>query len=83
MKPQQPSTAHDLTQGESWASAFFDGEENLSEHAGWNETMHEQLFYYTVTRQVVRGQHLSHGRELSFRTQRITWAEFWAKVDAA
>ena len=82
MTSQQPSTANDLTLRESWASAFFDGEVSLPEHAGWDETIQEQLFYYSITRQVVRGQHLTHDRDVSFRAQRTTWAAFWAKVDA-
>lgn len=72
----------DLTLQESWASAFVDGEVTLSEQAGWSDALHEQLFYYTMTRQVLRGE-ASHGPNAHFVNQRATWVAFWARVDAA
>ena len=66
---------------QSWASAFVDGEVDLSEQTGWNETVHEQLYYYTMTRQVLRGEMLRE-RGAGFHTERTTWVTFWARVDA-
>jgi hypothetical protein len=74
---------HDLTEltiEETWASAFVDGEAVLSDHAGWSETVHEQLYFYTVTRQVLHGD-AACGPE-PFRTHRTRWAAIWARVDA-
>lgn len=65
---------------ESWASAVVDGEAFLSEQADLNDTVHEQLYYYTITRQVIRGD-MVVARHARFETQRATWVEFWARVD--
>lgn len=72
----------DISLQETWASAFVDGETSLTEQASWSDTVHEKLYYYTVTRQVLRGE-TPHGRTVDFQTQRTTWLTFWAKVDAA
>jgi hypothetical protein len=71
----------DISLQETWASAFVDGETGLTEQAGWSDAVHEQLYYYTVTRQVLRGE-TPRGRAVNFQTQRTTWVAFWAKVDA-
>ena len=72
----------DLTIEETWASAFVDGEVSLSEQAAWSDTVHEQLYYYAVTRQVLRGELLC-GRDMTFRTERTTLVQLWARVDAS
>ena len=72
------SPAHD-----NWASAFVDGEATLSEQESWSETVHEQLYYYTVTRQVLRGENLAHARSAGFQIHQRTWVHFWARVDSA
>lgn len=72
----------ELTVQETWASAFVDGEVSLAEQTGWSNTVHEQLYYYTVTRQVLRGETLVQ-RDAGFRTERASWVAFWARVDAA
>ncbi len=76
LKPDNPTIQ------ESWASAFVDGEAGLTEQMRWNETVHEQLYYYTMTRQVLRGE-TPRGRDAGFQTERITWMTFWARVDAS
>lgn len=77
-----------LTLSESWASAFIDGETTLVEHAGWSQTVHEQLYYYTVTRQVLQQsasasavppQDCHDGLD----GRRALWLKVWARVDAA
>ncbi|MFM8339906.1 MAG: hypothetical protein ACKN9C_07960 [Fluviibacter sp.] len=72
----------DISLHETWASAFVDGETSLTEQADWSDAVHEQLYYYTVTRQVLRGE-APRSRAMDFQTQRTTWVTFWAKVDAA
>lgn len=70
-----------VTLQESWASAFVDGEVPLADCvSGLNDTVHEQLYYYTVTRQVLRGE-ISAGCDARFATQRATWVQFWTRVD--
>ena len=73
-----PATVH-----ESWASAFIDGETSLSDQTDWSDTVHEQLYYYTVTRQVMRGETVIPVRQACFETQRAVWLQFWARVDRA
>ena len=68
---------------ESWASAFIDGEASLSDQTDWSDTVHEQLYYYTVTRQVVRGETVAPVRQARFEKQRAVWLQFWARVDRA
>lgn len=68
---------------DSWASAFVDGEATLSEQESWSEKVHEQLYYYTVTRQVLRGESPTHARSAGFEIQQRTWVHFWARVDSA
>lgn len=64
---------------ESWASAFIDGEASLSEQNGWSHSVHEQLYYYTVTRQVLREEaSTQHGY---YELQRAIWTKFWARID--
>ncbi len=70
----------ELTIEETWASAFVDGEAVLSDHAGWSETVHEQLYFYTVTRQVLHRDAACVCE--SYRTDRTRWASIWARVDA-
>lgn len=67
----------------SWASAFVDGEVTLSDSATYlSETVHEQLYYYTLTRQVLRGTHQPTSTPADFQSQRVLLARFWASVDA-
>lgn len=77
-----PQNASDLTLQETWVSAFVDGEVTVSEQADWNTGVHEQLYYYTITRQVLRGEPMSSPQHSDFQTQRATWVAFWARVDA-
>jgi hypothetical protein len=78
MSPPKPDNR---TLQESWASAFVDGEADCCEPTGWSETVQEQLYYYTLTRQVLRGQ-IMGGRGAGYQTERTTWIAFWARVDA-
>ncbi len=75
-----PNHATDLTIEETWASAFVDGEVSLAEQADWSDTVHEQLYYYAVTRQVLRGES-PRGRDTTFRAERTTLVQLWARVD--
>ena len=65
---------------ESCVSALIDGEALLSERAALTDTVHEQLYYYTMTRQVIRGD-LVQTHHARFETQRVAWVQFWARVD--
>ena len=76
-----PLKSDNLTIQESWVSAFMDGEADLTQQTRWNETVHEQLYYYTVTRQVLRGE-TTRGRDAGYQTERTTWMAFWARIDA-
>jgi hypothetical protein len=67
---------------DSWASAFVDGEASLSEQTDWSEAVHEQLYFYTLTRQVVRGETLAARHHAGFATHKATWIRFWAQVDS-
>lgn len=68
----------------SWASAFVDGEVSLADPAaGWSETVHEQLYYYAVTRQVLRGAPQQPADQAGFQSQRLLLTRFWARIDAA
>lgn len=67
---------------DSWASAFVDGEVNLCEQESLSETVREQLYYYTVARQVLRGEHSGHTRLDSFQIQQRTWVRFWTRIDS-
>ena len=71
-----------VTPQESWVSALVDGEAFVSESAHLNDAVHEQLYYYTMTRQVLRGE-TPRGRDAGFQTECITWMAFWARVDAS
>lgn len=68
---------------ETWVSAFIDGEATLDEQGGWSERVHERLYYYTVTRQVLRGVLPCPEKREAFHSQRATWADFWSRVDSA
>lgn len=70
----------------SWASALLDGEVDLRAQdeltESWPENAHEQLGYYTVTRQILRGMAPGPEGAIGFQWQRTTWTRFWARVDA-
>lgn len=77
-RPEAPVAEH-IT----WASAFVDGEVTLADSAnGLDETVHEQLYYYTLTRQVLRGTQQPVCAPADFQSQRVLLARFWARVDA-
>lgn len=83
-QPTLAADAIDVSLQESWVSAFFDGE------AVWNtgaetsvDSVHEQFFYYSVTRQILRGQTSVDLRPLSQAHRRETWTSFWLRVDHA
>ena len=78
MNPQELT---ELSLQETWVSAFIDGEATLTEQTAWCDATHEQLFYYTVTRQVLRGEHIRL-RETVYQNERATLRAFWARVDA-
>ena len=65
-----------------WASAFVDGETSLADSSGWTETVNEQLFYYTVTRQVLRGEYHACAEFTRVQSRRNLWTAFWARIDA-
>ena len=67
---------------ESWASAFVDGETALTESSGWTETVNEQLFYYTVIRQVLRGEYHACAEFTRVQSRQNLWTELWARIDA-
>ena len=67
---------------QSWASALMDGETSFDERVNAaNPSTSEQLFYYSVTRQVVRGESCYETRNIDRRWGRIQWARFWAQVE--
>ena len=69
-----------VTPQESWVSALVDGEAFVSESAHLNDAVHEQLYYYTMTRQVIHGE-LVTARQVRYETHKATWVQFWARVD--
>lgn len=79
--PISESTIESLE--ETWVSAFIDGEATLDEQGGWSEQVHERLYYYTVTRQVLRGTMACQKQPEAFQSQRATWTDFWLRVDSA
>ena len=74
------NNATDLTIEETWASAFVDGEVSPSEQMCWSDTVREQLYYYAVTRQVLRGEP-PRSRVTTLHTERTTLVQLWARVD--
>ncbi len=76
-----PKNSLSATVQDSWASAFVDGEASLSDQTGWSETVDEQLYFYTLTRQVVRGEALALRHHAGFATHKASWVRFWMQVD--
>jgi hypothetical protein len=70
------------SENESWVSAFFDGEAMLSEQGGWTEAIQNRLYYYTITRQVLRGEPMGQAPERRALLHRTAWTAFWARIDA-
>lgn len=66
---------------ESWASAFVDGETTLISQANWTEAVQEQLYYYTLTRQVLRGDAIGP-RGVCWQERKTSWVRLWTRVDA-
>ena len=66
---------------ECWASAFVDGESTLISQTCWTETVQEQLYYYTLTRQVLHGEAPAR-RDACWQDRKAAWVRLWARVGA-
>ena len=66
----------------SWASALMDGEALLIEREKAEEaSTSNQLFYYSVTRQVIREECCYEAQNADERWSRVHWSRFWAEVE--
>ncbi len=71
---------------DSWqachVSASMDGESTASSSASWGATEREQLYYFSLTRHVIRREAVLLPIADSFVRQKASWAAFWARIDA-
>ena len=70
---------------DSWqachVSAWIDGEPTESSAVSWGATEREQLYYFSLTRQVIRREAVMHPVADSFARQQAAWTVFWSRVD--